>query len=136
MPVDTVLHVLGRHLLGDLRAARRYRLHGAAPCLCRYTAEHAAGPPTTVVAHFCRHGALRGDRSAADSPARHRPHDPEHDVWAGHRHGLHYIYGGGRAAIWAVAARQLRRPGAQGGVDMKRRSIPHVVANKEQIKRY
>ena len=27
-----------------------------------------------------------------------------------------YIYGGGRETIWAVAARQLCRPGAQGGV--------------------
>ena len=46
-----------------------------------------------------------------------RPYDPEQDLWAGHCRGLHYIYGGGRETIWAVAARQLCRPGAQGSVD-------------------
>ena len=114
--VDTVLHILGRHPLGDLRAARRSRLFGVAPRLRRHTAEHAAGPTPTAVAYCGRHDALCGDRSAADSLARHRPHDPEHDLWAGTRRSLYYIYGGGRAAIWAVAARKLRRPGAQGGV--------------------
>ena len=69
--VDTVLYILGRHQLGDLRAARRYRLHGAAPRLRRHTAEHVAGPPPTAVARCSRHDALCGARSAADSLAIH-----------------------------------------------------------------
>ena len=108
---------LGRYPLGGLRAARRYRLHGAASCLRRHAADHAAGPPSAAVAHFRRRDALRGDRCAADRPAIRRPYDPEQDLWAGHCRGLHYIYGGGRETIWAVAARQLCRPGAQGSVD-------------------
>ena len=64
-----------------------------------------------------RHDALCGDRCAADRHAIRRPHDPEQGLWAVPRRGLHYIYGGGRETIWAVAARQLRRPGAQGSVD-------------------
>ena len=114
--VDTVLHVPGRHPLVDLRTARRYRLHDAAPRLHRHTADHAAGPPPTAVAHFRRHDALCGDRSAANQPAIHRSHNPEQSLWAGPHRGLYYIYGGGRETLWAVVARQLRRPRAQGGV--------------------
>ena len=91
--VDTVLHILGRYPLGGLRAARRYRLHGAASCLRRHAANHAAGPPSAAVAHFRRHDALRGDRCAADRHAIHRPHDPEQDLWTGHHRDLYYIYG-------------------------------------------
>ena len=69
--VDTVLHVLGRHQLGDLRAARRYGLYGTAFRLRRHAAGHAAGPPPTAVAHCSRYDALCGDCSAADSPAIH-----------------------------------------------------------------
>ena len=92
----------------------------------RLTSNHAfstSPAPTTAVAHCSGPDALRGARSAADSHANHRPHDPEPGLWAGTHSGLHYIYDGGRETIRAVAARQLRRPGAQGGV--AQRCAPH-----------
>ncbi|MBR4191137.1 MAG: hypothetical protein IKQ86_00525 [Prevotella sp.] len=76
-------------------------------------------------------GALRGVCSAADRPAIQRPHNPEHDLWAGTRSGLYYIYGGCGETIWAVAARQLRRLGAQGGVGQPCAAHrPHVTAHE------
>ena len=129
--VDTVLHIFGRHQFVDLWVARRCRLHGTASRLCRNPADYAAGPQPTNMAHYSRHCTLCSDCCAANRLAIHRPHNSEQDLWTDSRRGLYYIYGDSRETIWAVVARQLCRPGAQGGVAQPYAAHrPHTAAHE------
>ena len=101
----------GPRLIADLQRKKLDRPEQITPLSVLYLQLHGAG--TAVATVLCLYLLLCRGKAIA----------PDIDLTTPNMvYGLvlavaFNIYGGGRETIWAVAARQLRRPGAQGGVE-------------------